>query len=99
MGILDRIPFIKKKDELEEAGLPPLAEMPSAPSIEPMQEQMQPRAFQQQQGWQQQNTDMQLISAKLDAIKALLDTLNQRVANLERIAGEPEEPGTKGRWY
>lgn len=32
--------------------------------------------------------DLELISAKLDAIKALLESLNQRVANLERIARE-----------
>ena len=32
--------------------------------------------------------DLELISAKLDAIKALLDNLNQRVASLERIARE-----------
>lgn len=35
--------------------------------------------------------DIELISAKLDALKASLDTLNQRLANIERIArGEHE---------
>ena len=32
--------------------------------------------------------DLEVISAKLDAIKALLESLNQRLANLERIARE-----------
>ena len=35
--------------------------------------------------------DLELISAKLDALKASLDSVNQRLANLERIAqGEHE---------
>ena len=40
--------------------------------------------------------DLEIVSAKLDAIKAYLDTINQRLANLEQIArGEHE----KKRWY
>jgi hypothetical protein len=36
--------------------------------------------------------DFELISAKLDALKASLDSVNQRLANLERIArGEHEK--------
>ena len=38
------------------------------------------------------NRDLELVSAKLDAIKASLDSINQRLANLERAAyGEEEQ--------
>ena len=51
-----------------------------------------PKGVQQQQ-WQgyRENSEMQVISAKLDALKAALDAINQRLANLERIA-QGEEP-------
>ncbi len=32
------------------------------------------------------NRDVELVLAKLDALKATLDSINQRVANLERVA-------------
>ena len=36
------------------------------------------------------NKDLEIISAKLDAIKAELDSMNQRMRKIERIAeGEP----------
>lgn len=55
------------------------------PSFHPSQMQMQ-----QQQPMQSYpiNKDIELISAKLDAIKSNLDSINQRLANLERIARE-----------
>ncbi len=34
--------------------------------------------------------DMEILSSKLDAVKALLDSMNQRVANIERIALQEE---------
>jgi len=37
-----------------------------------------------------QTRDIELISAKLDAIRAMLENINQRLANLERIAKESE---------
>jgi len=44
-------------------------------------------------------TDMQVISAKLDAIRATLDSINQRVANLERVAyGEQEQQKGRYQW-
>ncbi|MBN2454515.1 hypothetical protein JXB11_03135 [Candidatus Woesearchaeota archaeon] len=48
----------------------------STPSMDSMQSQRSYRA----------NSDMELVSAKLDAIRAALDSINQRLANLERIA-------------
>ena len=42
---------------------------------------------------------MQVISAKLDAIRATLDSINQRVANLERVAyGEQEQQKGRYQW-
>jgi hypothetical protein len=41
--------------------------------------------------------DMELISAKLDAIKAELDSINQRLKRIERIA-EGETPNYKDKW-
>ena len=39
----------------------------------------------------------EVVSAKLDSIRYTLDSINQRLANLERMAyGEPEQP--KRRW-
>ena len=35
--------------------------------------------------------DMEIISSKLDAIKSSLESLNQRVENIERIAMEENE--------
>ncbi len=50
--------------------------------------QQQPRQQQPQQYPQQQTSskDLELISAKLDALKSSLDSMNQRLANLERLA-------------
>jgi hypothetical protein len=39
----------------------------------------------------QTSQDLQLVSAKLDAIKAYLDTINQRLANLENMARGHDE--------
>jgi len=49
----------------------------------------QPR-FEPQKPLQQfaQTTDLQLISAKLDTIKAMLDVLNQRLESIERNVQE-----------
>ncbi|MBD3355396.1 hypothetical protein GF361_05430 [Candidatus Woesearchaeota archaeon] len=35
--------------------------------------------------------DMQVLTAKLDSLKALLDNINQRLANIERIANESQK--------
>ncbi len=52
-----------------------------------------------------QNTDAQLISAKLDTIKALLDNVSVRLARIEQMADdasrEPAQPSNKStaaRW-
>ena len=35
--------------------------------------------------------DYEVLSAKLDALKAILDNINQRLANIERIANQENE--------
>jgi hypothetical protein len=88
-------------EELEEpsaAGLAPPAhapprpmpayEPPETPAFSPA---MPPGYAPQQMMPPPITKDLELISAKLDALKASLDNLNQRLANLERIArGEHE---------
>ena len=92
MGIMDKIFFWKKDDLAEEkplelglgndtTGLPPV---PEEPNFE------EPSAFSQQQT-STMNKDLELISAKLDALKPLLESMNQRLTNIERIAQEAEK--------
>lgn len=60
----------------------------------------QPQAFQDMQQQQQQpqsdltSQKLEVISGKLDLIKAGLDNLNQRLEKIEKIA----EAGRKGQW-
>jgi len=41
------------------------------------------------------NHDMEVVAAKLDAIRATLDSINQRLANVERIAYAEQEEHRK----
>ncbi len=73
----------------------------------------QPRQFQQQPGFQEQprmgsfqqkqsftqNRDMELIAARLDAINAKLQSIEQRIAGLEKVAyGEQTEQPSYPRY-
>ena len=42
--------------------------------------------------------NLEIISSKLDALRASIESLNQRLANLEAIA-RGEEPGSRRRYY
>ena len=64
------------------------------PSLQP---QFQPPAQQPQQGFTAEK-DFEVISSKLDALRAALDGINQRLANLEAIA-RGEEEQSKRRYY
>lgn len=44
------------------------------------------------------NRDMELVAAKLDALKATLENINQRLAGLERVAYAEDEKRGKGEW-
>ena len=69
-----------------ETGFPGMRASPSMPAG--------PGSFGEQQQFAQASTlakDMEIISAKLDAVRATLENVNQRIAHLERIAaGESE---------
>jgi hypothetical protein len=44
--------------------------------------------------------DIQIISLKLDAIKSEMDSMNQRIKNIEMIAEKEQQPTTpQKRWY
>jgi hypothetical protein len=42
--------------------------------------------------------DLELINAKLDAIKSELDAINQRIKRIERLAEEPTPGSKKDAW-
>ena len=44
------------------------------------------------------NRDMELIAAKLDALKATLENINQRLAGLERVAYAEDEKRNTKEW-
>ncbi len=101
MGLRDLLPFGKKKDDFglppmgKETGMamddfstPPQQYPPQfAGGFNPQPQFQQPMESLQNNNSFRTDRDTELISAKLDAIKAMLENLNQRIANLERIAG------------
>jgi hypothetical protein len=81
-------------------GLPTQPAQPTA--AQPMQQPSYPQSYTQpsfqpqfQQSPQQTTStekDLEIISSKLDAIRATIDSINQRLANLEAMArGEQEQ--------
>lgn len=83
-------------------GLPSQPQQPSPqqPSFQQPQPSFKPQ-FQQQPVYQQQGTaekDFEIISSKLDALRAALDSINQRLANLEAIARGEEEQSRERRY-
>ena len=66
---------------------------PDAPDYSKLES---PRAISKPLQQMSQNTDIQLISAKLDTIKAMLDMINQRLNSLER--NNEEKPKDKKYW-
>ena len=62
-------------------GPPPPARFPGAASTRPMSREMPQDAV------QNRDRDLELINSKLDTIKALLMSMEQRIANVERSTG------------
>ena len=71
-------------------------QQPSSPSSPPPQFQSQPRFESPQQDMNSKN--LEVISSKLDALRASIDSLSQRLANLEAIA-RGEEGKSRRRYY
>ena len=46
---------------------------------------------------QDMTKDVEIISAKIDALKAMLESISQRIANIERIA-QSEQEKAKRSW-
>lgn len=61
---------------------------PPRQQMQPMQplQQNQPQYYDNHSGMSDLTKDIEIIHAKLDAIKSSLDSINQRLATLERIA-------------
>ncbi len=77
----------------------PTPPQPSAPSY-PSQPQFQPQPPSYANPQQDlEAKSLEVISSKLDAIRASIESLNQRLANLEAIARGEEEQGRKRRYY
>lgn len=72
---------------------PSLQQPPQQPSFSAPN--MQPQA--QNQDYTT-NKNLEVISSKLDALRASLDSINQRLANLERIAGGEEQQRYRKKW-
>ena len=73
--------------------------MPSYPSPQfpTPQFQQQPRFGSPQEEMTSKN--LEIISSKLDALRASIESLNQRLANLEAIARGEEDQSRRRRYY
>jgi len=65
--------------------MPSFAQQPPQPTYEPIQEM--------------NSKNLEVISSKLDALRASIESLNQRLANLETIARGDEEQSRRKRYY
>lgn len=84
--------LFKKKKKEEAAEMQEIEEKPSYDypiSSMPMQRQPVMPTYPESD-----DKEFQVLSSKLDALNAKIDMLNQRLANLERLAGQEEKP----RW-
>ena len=92
-------------------GLEPLSQQPMQkyPSFQP-QQNFQASSFQPSPQYQQPpsyssndsyiaSKNLEVISSKLDALKASIDSMSQRVANIEAIARGEQEDARKKRYY
>ena len=89
------------KDDLGLEPMPDFEEKPLFPEQEPAKQTMLRGSPYKQTTFQQQaqfplpletvEKDLELISSKLDTIKAMLASLDQRTANLERAAGVEQQ--------
>ena len=68
--------------ELQQPQTPPLTPPPSTPSVEPTAPA-------------RQLNDIDLVNSKLDTIKAILTSLDQRLANIERVSGQQQQEKQK----
>lgn len=77
LGLREKSPF----------GEEPSAFAPEAATISPAMAPAPPRT-----GYGERDRELELINSKLDTIKALLTTMDNRLANLERSSSKEEKP-------
>ncbi|MDP6265771.1 MAG: hypothetical protein QF655_00810 [Candidatus Woesearchaeota archaeon] len=143
MGILDKVMFWKKSDNLDDLGLggrdnlafgndlgvgpgatpgmpgaappgglgpdpgmgqglgqqPPAQSMPPGPSMPSFTPPSPPQPSYPSPQQEVETKSLEVISSKLDAIRASIESLSQRMANLEAIARGEEEQGRRRRYY
>lgn len=100
MRAIDKLKFWKKdekediKDDtaLKEDNLGmDLNKMPGGQTDYGQQGFQEPQNFQRNFNQENLNSKDELISAKLDTIKAMLENINHRIARLEKVAGVNDE--------
>jgi len=73
------------------------------PSFQQPQQSFQPAPSLQQPSYQNDNyiasKNLEVISSKLDALRASLESVNQRLANIEAIARGEQEDTRRKRYY
>jgi len=77
--------------------LPPPAAMPE-PQIPQPYQAPQPAAVQSQQAYTS-SKDIEIISVKLDSLRAAVENLSQRIAAIERMARDEEDYQTRRRGW
>ena len=71
---------------------PPMGQPPQQMAPQQFQQPAPPMMPQQQGGQEVVGKDFEIVSSKLDGLRASLESINQRLANLERVAyGEHEK--------
>ena len=81
--------------------MPGLGGLPQYPQAQPFGASQVPQmeAFQRNQAYERSSgKDFEIVSAKLDALKAALDSINQRLALIERYFQTEQEFKRKGGW-
>ena len=85
-------------------GQQPAPTEPSMPSITQYQYSPPPTAPSQPPAFPNPQADiesknLEIISSKLDALRVSIESLSQRMANLEALARGEEEQGRRRRYY
>jgi len=75
LGLEEKSPFGDKSTDFEQPSSPFTPRTPAASPLYQTQTARTP------------DRDLELISSKLDTVKAILTSMDQRIANLERAAG------------
>lgn len=78
-----------EKSPFDQPAADPLDTAPAMPPAQPAmpQQPTAPMSTGQPQAVTARNPDLELISTKLDTIKVMLNSIDQRIANLEKISG------------